>query len=196
MKIENLILPVESIRENNKNPRVITDLQLERLVQSIQQLPDMLNLRPLVINADNVVLGGNMRLRAIRVLKMTEVPVIKVEGLTPEKELEFLIKNNLNYGDWNWFELENSYDFTALPNWGLEVPAAIFDDDEEPDFEFKPVNNTIRTITFTYQKDEFVGILDKLMAIQRREEVESFTEIILLLLNEYYEEIISTKSRN
>lgn len=193
MKIEYLTLRVDQLRENNKNPRVITDLQLDRLVESVQQFPDMLNLRPLVVNSDNVVLGGNMRLRAVKVLNFLNVPVIKVDGLTPEKELEFLIKNNLNYGDWNWFELENDYDFTFLPKWGLEIPAAIFDDDEEPELDFTPINKSIRTITFTYSKDTFVGVLDKLMAIQRREDIESFTEIILMLINEYYEEDISTK---
>jgi hypothetical protein len=193
MNIEHLTLPIGSVRENEKNPRVITDLQLERLVQSLKDFPEMLTIRPLVVNENNVVLGGNMRLKALKVLNYTDTPVVRVSGLTPDKELEFLVKNNLNYGDWNWFELETNYKLEALPQWGLEVPATLFDDDEEPDFDFTPVNNTIRQITFTYHKDEFTKVLDKLMAIQRREDIESFTEIILSLIDTYYEEIISNE---
>lgn len=119
MKIEKL--PISELKFNEDNPRTITDSNLKKLVKSVQEFPEMLNIRPIVINGDSVVLGGNMRLKACIEAGITEVPVIKVNNLTKEQELEFIIKDNISGGDWDWDLLANDWDTNLLADWGLNI---------------------------------------------------------------------------
>jgi len=119
MKIEKL--PVSELKFNEENPRTITDANLKKLVKSVQEFPEMLEIRPIVINADSVVLGGNMRLKACIEAGITEVPVMRVKNLTKEQELEFIIKDNISGGDWDWDLLANDWDTNLLGDWGLNI---------------------------------------------------------------------------
>jgi hypothetical protein len=92
---------------------------MEKLKQSIQDFPTMLELRPLVIDTNRVVLGGNMRLEALKQLGYSSVPIIQVNDLTPEQKREFVIKDNLAYGDWDWDILQVEWDMDILQNWGV-----------------------------------------------------------------------------
>lgn len=114
--------PIKSIKANPNNPRLIKDERFQKLVQSIKDFPEMLELRPIVVNAAGVVLGGNMRLKACQAAGLTEVPVIAAESLTEAQEREFVIKDNVGFGDWEWDALANAWDAADLADWGLELP--------------------------------------------------------------------------
>jgi len=115
-------LNIKDIKLNEHNPRDITPEMFAKLKKSIQEFPQMLETRPLVIDENNVVLGGNMRLRALTDLGYEEIPVQKVEGWSEEQKKEFVVKDNLSYGVWDWELLANSWDAEQLTEWGLEIP--------------------------------------------------------------------------
>jgi arsenate reductase-like glutaredoxin family protein len=110
---------VETIIPNPNNPRTISVSQMEKLEKSIEQFPKMLELRPIVIDENNMVLGGNMRLQALVNLGYKEVPVVKVSELTEAQKKEFVIKDNVGYGDWNWEQLHLDWELEVLDDWGL-----------------------------------------------------------------------------
>ena len=116
------LIRLEDVQTNPNNPRTITDEKLQKLKNSIREFPQMLELRPLILNKDNVVLGGNMRLRALQELGYTEVPFIRVEDLTEEQQEEFVIKDNLSYGQWDWDILEQTWEKDLLLDWGMDIP--------------------------------------------------------------------------
>jgi hypothetical protein len=116
------IKPINTIKPNPSNPRVIKDDKFKKLVASIKEFPQMLQLRPIVCNADGVVLGGNMRLKACKAAGLTEVPVIYANDLTEEQQREFIVKDNVGFGEWDWEVLANQWDVTELNAWGLDLP--------------------------------------------------------------------------
>jgi ParB-like chromosome segregation protein Spo0J len=115
------IVKTKEIIANDTNPRVIKDDKFKKLVQSIKDFPQMLHLRPIVVNDDMVVLGGNMRLRAVQEVGLKEVPIIKASDLTPEQQKEFIIKDNVGFGEWDWDVLANEWEPELLTEWGLDV---------------------------------------------------------------------------
>jgi ParB-like chromosome segregation protein Spo0J len=115
-------LPIGKIKPNKDNPRFIRDEKFTKLVKSLREFPDMAQLRPLIVNAEMVVLGGNMRLKAMQELKWEIVPVIVADTLTPEQQREFTIKDNLSYGENDWEMLANEWDAELLTDWGLDIP--------------------------------------------------------------------------
>jgi ParB-like chromosome segregation protein Spo0J len=114
-------VPINSIRNNPTNPRLVNNAKFEKLKKSIQEFPEMLELRPIVINEDGYILGGNMRYKALVELGYEEVPVIVASYITKEQENEFIIKDNLGFGDWDWDILANEWDSVELEDWGLDV---------------------------------------------------------------------------
>jgi DNA modification methylase len=135
------IVKISEVKPNPKNPRVIKDGKFQKLVKSIQEFPDMLNKRPLIVftDVDNkyVVLGGNMRLKALNELKFKEIPVIIADEWTEEQKAEFLIKDNVGFGEWDWDSLANEWDTEKIQDWGLDLPvdlSVIELEAEEDDF--------------------------------------------------------------
>ncbi len=114
-------VPINKIRNNPINPRLVNKAKFEKLKKSIQEFPQMLELRPIVINEDGIILGGNMRYKALVELGYEEVPVIVASYITKEQENEFIIKDNLGFGDWDWDILANEWDSVELEDWGLDV---------------------------------------------------------------------------
>ena len=114
------IVKISKIKPNENNPRLIKDDKFKKLVKSIKTFPEMLELRPIVVNDDMVVLGGNMRLKACKEAGLKEVPIIKAENLTEEQQKEFIIKDNVGFGEWEWDILANEWDADLLEEWGLE----------------------------------------------------------------------------
>ena len=112
----------KDIIPNAENPRIIKDDKFKKLVQSIKDFPEMLELRPIVVNSEMMILGGNMRLKAIQEIGIKEVPIIKAENLTEQQQREFLIKDNVGFGEWDWDALANDWDPSELNEWGLDVP--------------------------------------------------------------------------
>jgi hypothetical protein len=127
---------ITQVKPNPKNPRIIKDAKFEKLKKSIQDFPDMLNKRPLVCFTDKdgmfVVLGGNMRLKAAQAIGMKELPIVLADEWTEEQKAEFLIKDNVGFGEWAWDELANELDSEKLEEWGLDVPGF---DAQEPEAE-------------------------------------------------------------
>jgi DNA modification methylase len=121
-----MIVPISRVKPNPNNPRIIKDEKFAKLVKSIQDFPDMLNKRPLVCYTDTdgqfVVLGGNMRLKAAKECKLKEIPIILADDWTAEQRAEFLIKDNVGFGEWDWDQLANEWDVQQLEDWGLDVP--------------------------------------------------------------------------
>jgi ParB-like chromosome segregation protein Spo0J len=115
-------VPIKDIKPNPDNPRIIKDDKFHKLVESVRKFPEMLELRPIVVNSDMVVLGGNMRLKACQAAGLQEVPVILASGLTDEQQREFIIKDNVGFGEWDWDTLANEWDAELLDQWGLDVP--------------------------------------------------------------------------
>jgi DNA modification methylase len=113
---------LSDIRPNPNNPRVIKDDKFKKLVKSIQDFPQMLELRPIVVNDEMIVLGGNMRLKALEHLGIKETYIIKASDLTQKQEQEFIIKDNVGYGEWDWDQLANEWDVEDLDEWGLDLP--------------------------------------------------------------------------
>lgn len=127
---------INEIKPNPNNPRIIKDDKFKKLVKSIQDFPQMLELRPIVIDENNIVLGGNMRLKACIEAGLTDVPVKQAKELTEEQKKEFIVKDNVGYGEWDWDDLANNWDEELLTEWGLDIPNfdATVLDAEEDDF--------------------------------------------------------------
>jgi ParB-like chromosome segregation protein Spo0J len=112
---------IKSIKLNPNNPRLIKDDKFKKLVQSIKDFPEMLDIRPIVVNQDMIILGGNMRYKACQEAGLKEIPII-VTDLTEEQQREFLIKDNVSGGEWDWDILANEWEVEQLEEWGLDVP--------------------------------------------------------------------------
>jgi len=115
------IVKIQEVKLNPNNPRLIKDDKFKKLVQSIKDFPEMLNIRPIVVNQDMIILGGNMRYKACKEAGLKEVPVI-ITDLSEEKQREFLIKDNTSGGEWDWEVLANEWDSEQLESWGLDIP--------------------------------------------------------------------------
>jgi DNA modification methylase len=129
-------VPINTVKANPNNPRIIKDDKFAKLVKSINEFPQMLNLRPIVVNDDMVVLGGNMRLKACKEAGLKEIPIIKASELTEQQQKEFIVKDNVGYGEWDWNDLANNWDAEQLQDWGLDIPGfdAEIIEAEEDDF--------------------------------------------------------------
>jgi hypothetical protein len=119
------------IKSNPNNPRIIKDDKFKKLVASIKEFPQMLSLRPIVVNDDMIVLGGNMRLKACKEAGLKEVPVIKASDLNKEQQKAFIIKDNVGYGEWDWDMLANEWDAEELVEWGLDIPNFVIEPDAD-----------------------------------------------------------------
>jgi ParB-like chromosome segregation protein Spo0J len=132
------VVDIEDVLPNPDNPRVIRDDKFKKLVRSIREFPKMLLLRPIVVNKDMIVLGGNMRLRACAEAGLQEIPIIVAEDLNEQQQREFIIKDNVGFGEWDWDDLANNWDEANLKEWGLDFPkfeeSIIEDDLEEQSF--------------------------------------------------------------
>jgi hypothetical protein len=126
-------LPLRELKPNPDNPRVIKDDKFRKLVQSIREFPQMLELRPIVVNGERVVLGGNMRLKACKEAGLKDVPVVIADDLTPAQQREFVVKDNASFGEWDWDAVANEWAEEPLEDWGLDVPEPAFDEPEEKD---------------------------------------------------------------
>lgn len=126
-------MKMSQIKKNPNNPRILRDDRFEKLKRSIQEFPQMMALRPIIIDEAGIILGGNMRFEAIRALGMKEIPdewVKRTDELTDEQKREFIIKDNVGFGDWNWDALANEWDEVQLVEWGLDLP--VWEGGKEP----------------------------------------------------------------
>jgi ParB-like chromosome segregation protein Spo0J len=140
---------ITEIKSNPNNPRLIKDDKFKKLVQSIKDFPEMLDIRPIVVNADMVILGGNMRYKACKEAGLKSIPII-VSNLSEDKQREFLIKDNTSGGEWDWDILANEWSGEELEAWGLDVPTFATDvdysilDDEDLSEQLEDMQNGVK----------------------------------------------------
>ena len=150
------LVKLSEVKLNPNNPRLIKDEKFLKLVQSIKDFPEMLDIRPIVVNQDMIILGGNMRYKACKEAGLKEVPII-VTDLTEEQQREFLIKDNTSGGEWDFEILANEWNSEELEAWGLDIPA--FETDEvleatEDDFDCTPPEESITVLGDLYEIGE------------------------------------------
>jgi ParB-like chromosome segregation protein Spo0J len=162
MKTEKIA--ISKIKLNPNNPRLIKDDKFAKLVQSIKDFPEMLEIRPIVVNEDMIILGGNMRFKACKEAGLKEVSIIKVSGLSAEKQREFLIKDNVSGGEWDW-QLLNDWDSLELESWGLDVSK--FDTDYSDKNEEIDIDSldTEMVIKLKYTEEEYNLVKEQLSKI-------------------------------
>ena len=131
---------ISKVKGNPDNPRIIKNDKFKKLVKSIQEFPEMLKLRPIVVDEDMIVLGGNMRLKASKDAGLKEVWIEVAEGLTKEQKKEFIVKDNVGFGEWEWDMLGNEWDSVQLAEWGLDVWQ---NEDDEQNNEVNDISNNI-----------------------------------------------------
>lgn len=130
------IRKISEVKLNPNNPRIIKDDKFKKLCQSLKDFPEMLELRPIVVNKDMIILGGNMRYKAAKEIGLKEIPVT-IADLTEDQQREFLIKDNTSGGEWDWEVLANEWDNEELESWGLDIPELKAIDESEEGDEIK-----------------------------------------------------------
>jgi len=153
--MKSVLTKISAIKRNPNNPRILKDDKFAKLTQSIKDFPQMLDIRPIVVNDDMIVLGGNMRLKACKEAGLKEVPVIKVNDLTEEQQREFIIKDNVGFGEWDWDLLANEWDTALLDDWGLELGIDLDSEDFGDDFNLEDGDKSpFQQITFTLADEQ------------------------------------------
>jgi ParB-like chromosome segregation protein Spo0J len=156
---------ITEVISNPNNPRLIKDDKFRKLVKSIQDFPDMLNVRPIVVNKDMVVLGGNMRLKAIKEAGIKEINVDIVDW-NEQQQKEFIVKDNVGYGEWDWDDLANNWDAEELTDWGLDIPN--FDNgdysDKNKEINIDDIEDSM-TINLKYTEEEYLIVKEALSKI-------------------------------
>lgn len=124
-------IKISKIKRNPNNPRLIKDNKFHKLVKSIKEFPEMLDIRPIVVNEEMIVLGGNMRLKACQEAGLKEISIIKANELTAEQQREFIVKDNVGFGEWDWDMIANEWDIDELKEWGMDVPKFELSEDDK-----------------------------------------------------------------
>ena len=152
---------ISSIKENAANPRTINKHKFQKLVNSVKEFPEMLSLRPIIVDKDNVILGGNMRYKACKELGLKEVYIIQAADLDDKQAQEFIVKDNVGFGEWDWDILANEWDRESLEDWGLE--GFPFEDVKEIEEEYTLEDNiSLKVVLETEeQKDNLAEELKK-----------------------------------
>ena len=135
---------IKEIKSNPNNPRVLKDDKFKKLVQSLKDFPEMANVRPIVVNTEMIVLGGNMRLRAMQEAGWKKAPV-QIVDWSIEKQNEFIIKDNVGFGEWDWDAIANEWNESELIEWGLDLPVNFETELEAEEDEFDVPENGIET---------------------------------------------------
>lgn len=172
-------MKISDIKPNPNNPRLIKDEKFKRLVESVKNFPEMLRLRPIVVNEANVIIGGNMRWKAAKEAGYKMVPVTKAVGLTEEQEREFTIKDNVGFGEWDWEMLANEWESEKLEEWGVDLPGFDVNADNMGDAFSLPDGDKapFQQMTFTLadeQAQHIKNAIDDIKSTQEYKYVETF----------------------
>lgn len=134
LKMKTEKVKISEVKTNPNNPRLIKDDKFKKLVKSIKEFPQMLELRPIVVDENNVILGGNMRFKACIEVGLKEVFIVQAKDLTEQQKNEFIVKDNVGFGEWDWDILANEWNAEELLEWGLEVW-------QDPDIDFDDITS-------------------------------------------------------
>jgi hypothetical protein len=173
--MESKLTNLREIRNNPENPRYIRDEKFEQLVKSLKDFPEMIQVRPLIVNQKMQALGGNMRLKAMIEAGWTECPVVQVDW-SEEKQREFIIKDNLGFGEWDWDMLANEWNSVELEEWGFDTWQNIDDIETSDEFTLPDGDKEpFQQMTFTLADEQAEQIKNKIADIKQTEEYK-YTE--------------------
>ena len=158
---------INKVKGNPSNPRIIKNDKFLKLVKSIQEFPEMLKLRPIVVDEDFMVLGGNMRLKASKAAGLKEVWIDIAEGLTEDQKKEFIVKDNVSFGEWEWDMLANEWDSVGITEWGLDVWQN--EDDIKEEEEEDMLSKNIKAPTYDPKNEK--PSIDNLFDTQKADEL-------------------------
>lgn len=166
----NKTVKISEVKVNPNNPRLIKDDKFKKLVQSVIDFPEMLNIRPIVVNKEMIILGGNMRFKACKEAGLKEVPII-ITDLSEEQQKEFLIKDNVSGGEWDWDILANEWNMDNVIKWGLDVPIYFDSDELGTDFSLPDGDKApFQQMTFTLADEQAQQIKNAIEDIKKTEE--------------------------
>lgn len=172
------LVKISRVKPNENNPRFIKDYKFDKLVKSIKEFPQMLKLRPIVVNSDMVVLGGNMRLKACKQAGLKEVYILKADELTEEQQREFIVKDNVGFGEWDWDALGNEWNSVQLEDWGMDNWQNIDDIETSDEFTLPDGDKEpFQQQTYTLADDQATEIKNAIADIKKTDEykyVETF----------------------
>jgi hypothetical protein len=181
---------IGTIIPNPTNPRIIKDDKFKKLVKSIQEFPQMLELRPIVVDGNMVVLGGNMRLKACIAAGLKEVPIIVADQLTDAQKSEFIIKDNVGFGEWDWDLLANEWEPESLNDWGLSVPVFFDDMSNNQNYEGldaaskldKFLSAELKRMFLVYDNETFENVITWFNKQQEKHNLENHSQVIIKLI--------------
>ena len=181
---------ISSITENAANPRTINKHKFQKLVNSVKQFPEMLSLRPIVVDKDNVILGGNMRYKACKELGLKEVYIIQAADLNDKQAQEFIVKDNVGFGDWDWDALANAFENVELKEWGLDVWQPEEEVSNNTDYSLNTAEEKlnrfldakIKNITIPFENEEFGDVVDRLEKLLLKYNCEDYRTLIYKIL--------------
>jgi hypothetical protein len=169
---------ISKVIPNENNPRFIKDQKFKKLVKSIKEFPEMLKLRPIVVNKDMIVLGGNMRLKACAEAGLKEVYILKADELTEQQEREFIVKDNVGFGEWDWDALGNEWNSVQLEDWGMDNWQNMDDIETSDDFSLPDGDKEpFQQQTYTLADEQAEQIKNAIADVKKTEEykyVETF----------------------
>jgi len=195
-------IKLSTLKPNPNNPREITEKGLSDLRNSIKEFEEMMFLRPIIVDENNMILGGNMRYQGLILLGYKEIPaswVTQAKGLTEEQKQEFIIKDNVSYGRWNWDDIANGWETAKLKSWGLEIPGWLGeflpDDDDDDDGENagdtaqdKPkgvMGNDFSALEIVMNHDSKLFVLGILNEVRKEKDLESLEDALVFIFREY-----------
>lgn len=185
-------IDISKLKANPNNPRTINKSKFERLKNSIKEFPKMLELRPIIVDENFVVLGGNMRLKALKELGIKETFYIQQKDLTEDQKKQFIIKDNASFGDWDWDILANEWSSKKLKDWGIDVwqPDEELTKDIDEDIFGKEmdtyINAQIKQIVLYYNNEEYETALKNLESIREKEKLNDNTQVFNFLIDKYF----------
>ena len=152
-----------------------------------------MELRPIIVNEQNIILGGNMRYKAAVEAGLKEVFIVQAKDLTEKQQEEFIIKDNSSFGEWDWDLLANEWEVKELSDWGLDLPKIYFDEDKEPDIDkdiFSDqldtyINAKIKQITLYFDSEDYEKAINDLQTIREKEKLDDNTQVFNFLIKKY-----------
>jgi len=188
MKIETI--KITELKENPENPRVIKDEKFKKLVKSIKGFPKMLEIRPIIVDENYIILGGNQRFKACKEAGLTDVPIINVSSLTEKEKKEFIVKDNTSSGDWDWSTLMEGWEEEDLTDWGVTMP--LWNDDMTNNETYegldalskldKFMNAEVKRMFLVYDNETFGRVINWFNQLQKKYDVDDNNQVILKLM--------------
>ena len=181
---------ITDIFSNPNNPRSIRKDKFNKLVKSIKEFPEMLKLRPIVVNSDMHILGGNMRFKACEQLGLKEVYIIKAENLTDKQLQQFVIIDNVGFGEWDWDILANAWGTKELKDWGMDVWQPEEEVSNNTDYSINTADEKlnrfldakIKNITIPFESEEFDNVVDRLEKLLLKYNCEDYRTLIYKII--------------